>query len=635
MSAGAPFILATNRGAIDEMMVATGILKKSLEMEMARRTARGDENTIPDIYNIEETHRLLFYAGFKPYVLCALEFAVISAPSTATTSSDIDVSFAVPQYGEFFGPGVVHMRYASGAYYAAGTGPIAKKSVSDYSTGTTTVTVDSFSEASTANVITAVIAAEGASLAATQLTVGGRVLDLSSTTRAYSLNTEIVSFDGRVLGTSASVRDTIKYVDFPGEFGIKKASFKVNGNPIAEFTFYDYMYCREFELPAHKKEAYYRAMGQELPIEAKSASNPVTGSTDNVAMSSGSMYRTVKQIVRGHQTPQYATTQLDCWSELLFWFSRYNEGMILSAAIPSGQRMIDITFRAPTSMVSRGPAGWHHTWVNVYDKTDLVEATDVKHECTIIDRIDEWTVFNTNGAITGAPTLTAELYIGHLFVLPLIHDIFVERVGFFLVRLLQNQTYDTSAATTEMRLTTRFPTENIRFGLWPTANLLDAEKWHKASSVTERSFQERVAVSVSALATTAVTSLTNVFGAGRGENFTYFEEAATIDTAHLKSHGAYLTPVDAPMAYFSNYQSTRFGAKACSGAVDKGQISFALENGEWEFSSHFDMSRARETDLTLKSSVISSTTTGRVVIQTTAINFLMIAEGSAVLRFAS
>ncbi len=77
-------------------------------------------------------------------------------------------------------------------------------------------------------------------------------------------------YDGKVLEAQESVQDAVYYCDFPGERMFKKISIEVNGNPLDEYYTFSYVFARQFELKADKKDGYFRNVGQELPLESKS-----------------------------------------------------------------------------------------------------------------------------------------------------------------------------------------------------------------------------------------------------------------------------------------------------------------------------------------------------------------------------
>jgi hypothetical protein len=52
---------------------------------------------------------------------------------------------------------------------------------------------------------------------------------------------------------------------------LKKVSFEINGNPLDDYDTYSYVFYRNFKLKEDKRVGYYRCVGQELPVEAQTA----------------------------------------------------------------------------------------------------------------------------------------------------------------------------------------------------------------------------------------------------------------------------------------------------------------------------------------------------------------------------
>jgi hypothetical protein len=85
---------------------------------------------------------------------------------------------------------------------------------------------------------------------------------------------------------------------------------------------------------------------------------------------------------------------------------------------------------------------------------------------------------------------TCELYINNIFVNPEIHDIFIKRIGFSLIRVHRQQTIRTNKASEQILLNNlKWPVETIYCGMRPTANtdvtsttmLTD---WHRYGEMT-------------------------------------------------------------------------------------------------------------------------------------------------------
>lgn len=67
--------------------------------------------------------------------------------------------------------------------------------------------------------------------------------------------------DGKLMNAAESVADNVYYSDFPGERMVKTVKFEVNGNPLDDYTQWNYVFDRQFKLKADKKIGYFRNVG--------------------------------------------------------------------------------------------------------------------------------------------------------------------------------------------------------------------------------------------------------------------------------------------------------------------------------------------------------------------------------------
>jgi hypothetical protein len=112
--------------------------------------------------------------------------------------------------------------------------------------------------------------------------------------------------------------------------------------------------------------------------------------------------------------------------------------------------------------------------------------------------------------------------------------------------------------------------------------------------------------------------------------------ARTIDTMTIKAHGVNLYD-SFPTAFFSDYCAYRYGIGTINSPEHSGAmlVNFCLYPGVYQPSGHINVSRAREFYLNYSSSVITSGTEGILVVVAKCINFLLISDGSAVLRYST
>jgi hypothetical protein len=110
----------------------------------------------------------------------------------------------------------------------------------------------------------------------------------------------------------------------------------------------------------------------------------------------------------------------------------------------------------------------------------------------------------------------------------------------------------------------------------------------------------------------------------------------TLNNVTIKAHGINIYD-NFPVAFFNNYTGYHYGGPNMNVAQDSGAlfVPFCLYPGTYQPSGHINVSRAREFYLNWDSSVIATGTEGTLVVIASAINFLLISDGSAVLRYST
>lgn len=403
-------------------------------------------------------------------------------------------------------------------------------------------------------------------------------------------------------GTRVDASDCVLYrhCEYPGERIFDNVRFEVNSNPIDQYTSESYVLHRQFSVPEDKKVAWMRCMGQEIPHKAVPC---LPEDSDGAAPKT---MHTRTEVYDGYQTFKESHDDLNLWVPLLFWFNTDARLAFPSVSVPYGQRFV--SFR-------------------------LTEAANIYH--AIVNP-------GSTTAIT-APTLstpqiaTFDLYINNMFVLPEVHDIFIDRVAFTLVRVHRRQQQNLNKSSDNIHLQAlKWPIETLMFGFQPTINLRrntnvsargsqasavsnHMEDWHRFCAVAN---------------TTQVQA--DVLGASTKLNMK--TETAHITLLRLQAHSVDLFS-EFPAQFFNSYIPYQFGGSHVTAPTDPGLYlySFALHPGQYQPSGHFNVSRARELYLNYTSSFIASDSdhTATFFVQAKAINFLLVSEGSCSLRYST
>ncbi len=402
-------------------------------------------------------------------------------------------------------------------------------------------------------------------------------------------------------GTGTGATDVVlyKHCDYPGERLLEETRFEVNSNPLDSYTNETYVLHRQFRVPKDKRVAWDRCMGQERPFVAEACVPDSTGQTLVTTA------RTKLEVYNGYQTYKMVHDDLNLWIPLLFWFNTDPRLAFPSVSVPYGQRFI--TFR-------------------------LTQAANLYR--AIINPGAASTV--TNPALSTPQISTFDLYINNLFLLPEVHDIFIDRVAFTLIRMHRRQIQNCNKNADSIHLVQlKWPLEVIWFGFQPTANTTsntslaqfnnqtavidpNMEDWHRYSQVV------------------TTPAVTNINGAPTGAEYNTKQQIAHITSLQLQAHAVRLF-ASYPGEFFNQYIPYQYGGLSFCAPEDPGLYmwSWALYPDVYQPSGHFNASRARELYLDYTSNYISSVNTATFMVHAKCINFLLVTEGSATIRYST
>jgi hypothetical protein len=602
MATGAVFQLINNDGKSDRMILATELLNKRLaQIERLRAQNPRIKDPTPTLVDIEKTHIVFVNSHFKPYAAIAYEYQRQSINSGQARLGGT-MQFSIPQFGDFFSDMVLHLQLES----------------------VTAVNAAYWSDPVTSP-------AEGAELLA--------------------------------------------YVNFPAQALVTNVQFSVNGNPLDQYDSSVMNFHEKFFVTPHKRVGWNKSMGQELP---KPGFTDITSSNKpgEIYQFRGAGVREAKAFLDGPQTPKVTQPALDLWIPLLFWFNKDPRLSVPSVAIPYGQRYINVTLAQASSILQH---------VHAYDP-----ALDAPG----------------NNPVPTPSVLIADLYINNLFVNPEIHDIYIKRIGFSLIRVHRHQSIRSAKADDQLLLQNlKWPIETIYCGARPTDNFDTSSsdlltRWNQYSHITTVEVDEcciqngyswdasLVAPLTATVYTASFVSFTGialdfatVLGVAGGTVLTvnqlnlalvssgyppmigtfvdpdvptaaeiiaavpptncvstYDDAVAVFETITLTAQGIYLYNA-LPSAFFNQYVPYTYGNTHVQTPSDPGayMITFNLYPGAYQPSGYINISRSREFYLNYHSTLIGSLTVPEVEVTVIAIalNFLLISDGSAVLRYAT
>lgn len=593
MATGGIFQLITNDGRQDRLLMATDYLNKRLARIKAERLAAHAVDTEPTLADVTKTHILFTNAQFKPFAAIGYEYSKVNTNSGSAQYGST-VTFSIPQFGDLFHDMVVH-------------------------------------------------------------TV------LAQPTLAY---------DTSVLAD----RPAMRWCEYPGERFLRNTKFEVNGNPLDEYNNVAYNFYRQFQLPVNKIEGWKRLMGQET------AANGFVDSP-NWAQS-GVTATTIRQGVTayaGLQTPSpQKVDPVELFIPLLFWFNKDVRLSIPSVSIPYGQRFIYLTLATEREMYGLVPRG-AGTWTVPLGTLTAPSNPIQKLELYINNLFVQPEIH--------------KLYIKRVtFNLIRVHrqqDIVI--TDQYNSLLLQQLKWPTEALFVGAKMTD-YVSQNA---VLQAQNL---DKWDSFSRILEvqdrtrgwTQFQEFSGTGTIACAggTNVVTGaggslfLTEVklgdflvdsggvaygpvvaiasdtsltvaydivpaFAAGpftirrpAEQSYTIKTGIGPLESINIKVHGIDIYK-NFPGAFYNSYLPYHYGGLNINTPADVGayMIPFCLFPGTYQPSGHINISRAREfyLEYVLKASIFAGLTSASAVltILASAINFLLISDGSAVLRYTT
>lgn len=105
MSTGGYFKLITNEGMQDKLIMATGFLNERLKCIIDKQYSRESWST--KLHEIEKTHTVYVNSSFKPFVSLGYEYSKLQSKGLSALGTQL--SFTVPQFGDFFNDTVIHI----------------------------------------------------------------------------------------------------------------------------------------------------------------------------------------------------------------------------------------------------------------------------------------------------------------------------------------------------------------------------------------------------------------------------------------------------------------------------------------------------------------------------------------------
>ena len=356
--------------------------------------------------------------------------------------------------------------------------------------------------------------------------------------------------------------------------------FKIQGNLIDEYFPEECNAYYNFHVPPNKRVGWLRNMGQEMPTLGYLTADPRADES-----------REYRWFGRGPQTFKASHDSVELWVPILFWF-RDLKHAIPNSVIPFGQTRIELDISPDIDLIS-------------YSTPTTAP----------------FSTANPPGAYVSPKIEKCDLYTSHIFMMPFMHDIFLKNYGFSLIRVHRRHKKLMTLSSDRIKLNSlTWPIETMYIAFRPVANNVITQAWHSNNALVE----SRIAVPV-CTGVPPVLSINQVVSQ---------IETPSVDTIELTAHGVDLFKSTAA-GFYNSYLPYRFGTINTPNDPGWFMINFNLNPGQHDPSGHFNASQARELYLGYTSSYINRAHETELIVLADALNFFLVKDGSAVLRFST
>jgi hypothetical protein len=584
MSSGGIFKLITNNGLQDKLLMASEYLSKRLKNIEARNRESNIYNSknplnmenswLPDMNDISKTHILFINGAYKPYVASGFEYNKCQPNGDIQFNSNI--TFTLPVFGDFINDCVIHLK---------------------------------LSELSAINPL-----------------------------------------------------DRVRYIAFPGHRICKKIEFKVNSNPLDQYCSDNYNAYYEFQVPANKRIGWMRNMGQEIPQKATITYDPLND-----------MYKEYKLYGDGNQTFKQVHNPIELWIPLLFWFKDIKNS-IPNALIPYGQTNINISLAPITDIVSYADYGGGGKYNapkilsmelymnNIFLQPEVLKIFMCKFGFSLIrvhcSHRELLTNNNKSVLLNQLKWPTETLYVAFK---PIVNNDLSQywyknsKLTKFTVQspgVAQNINQTIELNTTSALLNsvilynnplTLVNVDNYYNGY--NLVIMSGQGYNSSNVIYNRYIVKKYEVIGSICKFTidsawlVIPDATTVFNLYTPQlcinSAIFYKETPSVDQILIKAHDVNIFS-ETDESFYNSYLPYRFGT-FINTPEDRGwyMLNFNYLPNEHQPSGHINISKAREFYINYTSSFISKENQTELIVLAYAINFLLIKDGTAALRYTT
>ena len=436
----------------------------------------------------------------------------------------------------------------------------------------------------------------------------------------------------------------VRACDFPGIKYFHTNIFKVDDNNISEYHSMAQINFRERRLTPTIRKAFDRLIGQEEAFDEIAENHTSTGSTSSGFAAGGSQLEYGRHYTRrasGLQTPKPTHSSQKLYIPCMHWFNIERKTSLPVVCMPDGKLVISV-HNSPIEHIFFPAAGIYiQETVYAYSNAGGANGTQADPH-VILNRRIPYIIPGSKVSQTAA-NRNVSLITCNILLDELIHMMVISRIGFNLITLIreENLSVNTSDSTNELRVNQlKWPTEYLHINDQPYSNF-DHSKPETAENWWRCGYQTKYDASTFLQFTRKATIA--------GPANTYWKESLQIgcqyerhvdnvvQTLGVNIYDTYFYSKDNRREFYSQYLPYAYsnGFIASDTQHNSIFITFANIPGPYQPSGFVNLSKTKEMflDLTVSQN-ISLTNKARINIQSWCRNFLLIADGSCIVRFA-
>lgn len=434
----------------------------------------------------------------------------------------------------------------------------------------------------------------------------------------------------------------VKAADFIGLKYFHSNIFKVDDNNISEYHSMALINFRERRLTPTIRRAFDRLVGQEETYTQISENHTAVGDTSSGYAAGGvqSEYgRQYTQRAGGLQTPKPQHTPQKLYIPCIHWFNVERKTSLPVVCMPDGKLVISLNNSPLEHLFFPAPSVYIQETLYAYSVAGGANGTQADPHI-ILNRRIPYVIPGSKVTQTDA-NRNVSLVTCNILLDELIHLMVISRIGFNLITLIREENISvTSADSSELRINQlKWPTEYLHINDQPYSNFdhrnpESAENWwrcgfqskYDASDFLHFTRRQRIA------------GPADQFWSENLQIGCKYERHVddVVQTLGVNIYDTYFYSKDNRREFYSQYLPYAYSNGFIAGDTEHNSIfvTFANIPGPYQPSGFVNLSKTKEMflDVSVNASV-SNTNKVRLNIQSICRNFLLIADGSCIVRF--